>query len=145
MQGVPKQPTWPADDFNRYLEELMRAQGITDRAELARLSGVSNSQFSTWKKGTYRPSKSKLEEIAPYLGVPVRNLLLKAGIVTPEELGLDAEPEMPVLPRVLRELIDTYAELETKAPELVEGFEDRLRDEMTLVRAKMGSRKRKGS
>lgn len=102
-----RKPTWPHEDFNAYLEDLMAANGIVDRAELSRVSGVSNSQFSTWKKGTYRPSRDKLRQVAAVLNEPLIHLEIKAGLVDTSELEIP-EPTFEVRSRPVVKFLGYY-------------------------------------
>lgn len=104
--GVPT--SWPADAFRDYLRALMDAAGIPDYAELSRLSGVSQTQFSHWRRGNARPSRESLAKIAPILGVAAVSLWLAADLANPDELALADAPDMRVLPREIRELADLF-------------------------------------
>lgn len=48
--------------------------GLKD-ADVARLSGVTKSTFSDWKKGLYQPKREKLIKIADALGVSIEYLM----------------------------------------------------------------------
>lgn len=48
--------------------------GLKD-ADVARLSGVTKSTFSDWKKGLYQPKREKLIKIADVLGVSIKYLM----------------------------------------------------------------------
>jgi transcriptional regulator with XRE-family HTH domain len=104
---MPK--AWPVKEFNEYLRALMAVAGIPNFAELSRLTGVSENQFSTWHHGKNQPSQPNLRKIAPVLGVPPVNLFLAAGINVAEELELN-HVDLRVIPKSLRELIDLYAD-----------------------------------
>lgn len=63
-------------------------------AELARVVGVADSIISRWLKGAI-PTVKNLRKAAPVLGVPVRDLVVRAGHMLPEEVGLEAPPTPP--------------------------------------------------
>lgn len=94
---VPAEP-WPVDDFQQYLRKLMDNAGIRDFAELSRLTGVSETQFSNWRRGISQPSKSSLNRIAPVLGVKPVRLWFAAGLATMDDLDLDEAPDLTELP-----------------------------------------------
>jgi len=94
--GVPI--SWPAEEFREYLRALMDRAGIADYAELSRRSGVSQTQFSHWRRGNAQPSRESLAKIAPVLGAPTVNLWLAAGLAGVDQLNLSDTPDLRVLP-----------------------------------------------
>lgn len=99
---------WPVGDFNQYLEALMAARKIVDRAELSRLAGIDQTQLSNWRHGKTSPSRQSLRKIAQVLNVPPVNLYIAAGIDSPADLDLSATPDLTVLPAELRDLVDLH-------------------------------------
>jgi transcriptional regulator with XRE-family HTH domain len=87
----------------------MRRQGINDFAELSRLTGVSQSQFSLWVRGKTQPSHRNLKRVAQTLGLksPV-TLYVAAGLNTEEDLELDEQVDLRVLPKPFQDLRDVY-------------------------------------
>lgn len=87
----------------------MDAAGIADFAELHRLTGVSQTQFSNWRRGISQPSRENLKRIAPALSLksPV-TLYLAAGIDEREDLELEAVPDFTVLPKPFLDLRHVY-------------------------------------
>lgn len=59
--------------YERYCE-IRNQKGLKD-ADVARLSGVTKSTFSDWKKGLYQPKREKLIKIADALGVSLEYLM----------------------------------------------------------------------
>lgn len=100
------------EEFNAYLRALMDAAGIDNYAELSRLTGVSQNQFSNWRRGLAQPSRENLRKIAPALGLrsPV-TLYLAAGLEEQEHLELEAAPDFRVLPKQFQDLRDIYERL----------------------------------
>lgn len=98
---------WPFQEFDEYLNGLMREAGIPDTAELSRLSGVSQTQFSNWRHGRSRPSRDSLRKVAQVLDIPVVKLFYAAALVDEEELK-DHTPDLRLLPIEIRELVDLY-------------------------------------
>lgn len=100
------------EEFNTYLRALMDAAGIETHAELSRLTGVSQNQFSNWRRGLAQPSRENLRKIAPAVGLrsPV-TLYLAAGLEDQEHLELTAEPDFRVLPKALLDLRDVYEQM----------------------------------
>lgn len=104
MIGMPAQ--WPVSEFNEYLERLMDAADIKDRAELSRLAGLNQTQLSAWRKGISQPSWGSLKKIAPVLRVPARNLAYMAALA--DEETLQGPVDITVIPAEIQELIDLY-------------------------------------
>lgn len=101
-------PSWPVDEFRDYLRLLMTAAHIPDFAELSRLTGVSQTQLSNWRRGLAKPSRESLKRIAPSLGVPPVKLYLAAGVTDAEELDLSGQVDLTVLPAEIRDFITLY-------------------------------------
>lgn len=104
--------SWPVEEFREYLRALMDAAGIPDYAELSRLTTVSQTQFSNWRRGISQPSRPALKKIAPALGLnsPVM-LYIAAGLDEQRDLQLEARPDFTVLPKPLEELLEVYRQL----------------------------------
>lgn len=94
-----------------YLRALMTEADIRTFAELSRLSGVSETQFSNWGKAKSQPSRDSLKRLAPHLRVAPARLYLAAGINDAEDLDLTAGPDLTVLPAELRTLIEVWPQL----------------------------------
>lgn len=147
--------TWPVEDFNIYLRALMDAEAIETYAELSRLTGVSQNQFSNWRRGLAQPSRDNLRKIAPALGLrtPV-TLYIQAGLDEQDELELGSEPDFRVLPKPLLELRDVYEQMKQLGREdvvlssvsvLVAGLKAELANETARRGAQpSGRRKRAG-
>lgn len=43
--------------------------------EVSKQTGIAQSTFSEWKKGTYKPKVDKLKVLADYFGVPLSYFL----------------------------------------------------------------------
>jgi transcriptional regulator with XRE-family HTH domain len=98
-----------AAPFTEYLRSLMREAGIQDFAELSRLTGVNQTQFSNWTRGKTRPSRESLKKITPALGLTSPLMLyLAAGLDEPGDHQLEQPPDFAVLPRPLQELYEVY-------------------------------------
>lgn len=85
-----------AQDFATYLRRAMASAGKTP-ADLARATGVAGSVVSRWLRGSI-PTVENLRLLAPVLGVPTRDLVVVAGHMLPEEVGLTGIPEPPDRP-----------------------------------------------
>lgn len=123
---------WPWEDFRDYLIDLMIAAGFPlnskgepSRAELARRSGVRNTQLSNWWSGINQPSQENLAKIADVFDVQLINLMVKAGLVAVEELEGPA-PDFTVLPRPITELISHWRGARTVEPQFAEEIADRI-------------------
>lgn len=98
------------EEFRDYLRALMTEHGIPDYAELSRLSGVSQNQFSNWRRGLSQPSRESLSKVARVLGVKPANLWLVAGLADEDELGIEESPDLTVLPREFADLLDLWGD-----------------------------------
>jgi transcriptional regulator with XRE-family HTH domain len=104
--------SWPFEEFREYLRALMDRAGIADYAELSRLTNVSQTQFSNWRRGLSQPSRQALQKIAPVLGLNgPANLYVAAGLVVQEDLQVTAHLDFTVLPRVFDDLRDVYEQM----------------------------------
>lgn len=97
--------------FAAYLAEAMRAadyvrpSGDLDVPSLQRMSAVPDSILRRWLQEAGEPSLENLRKVAPALGLPPRDLFVASGLVLPEEVGLEGEPEVPQAPPTPEERI----------------------------------------
>lgn len=105
-----------AQDFGDYLRRAMDAAGLTI-ADLKRLTGISDSVISKWRNGQTLPSVENLRLVAPALGMTTRDLVVVAGHMAPEEVGLKEPPAPPKPPARLARLQDDI----NADPELSDG------------------------
>lgn len=104
-RNLPRVREWSHEQFGAYIDAVMRAQGIDDDAELARRSGVGQTQIGRWRKGASRPSMVLLDRLADGLLVPKRNLYTLAGYSPDDEAPVDIPPAVP---REIQDMIDLY-------------------------------------
>lgn len=148
--GVSK--SWPHEAFNIELESIAVAAGLPERswrAELSRLSGVSQTQLSNWKAGTHRPSKGSLRsiaeainEIAPQIDVTLLALEVAAGLTTTEELQSSGTvlftPRRMPLP--LTRLADACDQLRKEDPALLKDVLQRVDQINELIELRRATR-----
>lgn len=93
-------------DFVEYLERHLAARGWTVHDFCAH-SGLRPSVVFRWRKG-YRPDIGNARIMARALQVPLLEVLVKAGRLSPEEAGAEVrvEPELARIPTsvLLREV-----------------------------------------
>ena len=129
---------------------LMTAAHISDFAELSRLSGVSQTQLSNWRRGLAQPSKESLKRIAPTLGVQPVRLYLAAGVNDAEELDLSGQVDFTVLPAEIKDFIALYldggltADQQRYARQTVSYLTAGLRAELANSPGKPSGRRRAG-
>lgn len=117
--------------FGGYLTQAMDALDMSI-ADLKRLTGISDSIISKWRRDQAIPSVENLRILAPALGVTTRDLVVRAGHMLPEEVGLTEPPRPPepyrraatpqddinALPgltdRARKSMIDLYEQLATE-------------------------------
>ncbi|MCX4470499.1 helix-turn-helix transcriptional regulator [Micromonospora sp. NBC_01655] len=68
---------------------------IESVADLARATQIKPGVYSKWFSGAEQPSVKSLEKLAPVIKAPLRDLLVLACRVRPEDLGLESAPEPP--------------------------------------------------
>ncbi len=97
LRDMPKKSE-PAT-FGEYLDRLMAENGFSSPADLARATGTSESTISRWRAGvTKNITLDQLRAVAPHLGVRLGDLLIRAGLATPAELGTVGAPPPPRVP-----------------------------------------------
>ncbi|WP_371374536.1 helix-turn-helix domain-containing protein [Sporomusa aerivorans] len=65
-------------EFAKYFTKLYEGRRLT-KAELSRLSGVSEATLSRIESADQKPSPATLKKLAPHLMVTEKELLIKAG------------------------------------------------------------------
>lgn len=68
----------------------MDARGYASDGDLEAASGVSASLISRYQSGDISPTVQNLRKLAPFLDVTLGELMVEAGLATPEELGMVA-------------------------------------------------------
>jgi transcriptional regulator with XRE-family HTH domain len=107
--------TAPDAEFVDYLERHLAVRGWTVH-DFCEHSGLKPSVVFRWRKG-YRPDIGNARIMAGALGVPLLEVLVKAGRLTPEEAGAEVrvEPELAGVPTsaLLREITARVERLES--------------------------------
>ncbi|NUS54616.1 MAG: helix-turn-helix transcriptional regulator [Streptomycetaceae bacterium] len=115
----------PQTPFGWYLRSLMERHGFESDSDLEAASGVSASLISRYQSGEVVPTAQNLRRLAPHLGVSMGQMMVEAGLATPEELGMvsrtpsAAAPLDPSLAEAQRILAD---------PDRPDAAKDYLRD-----------------
>jgi transcriptional regulator with XRE-family HTH domain len=115
-------------DFGDYLTQAMDAAGLSI-ADLNRLTGISDSVISKWRNGRTIPSVENLRLLAPALGVTTRDLVVRAGHMSPDEVGLKEPPPPPKPPArlaTLQDEINARSDLSEADKRLMIGLYERL-------------------
>lgn len=84
--------------FRALIVDAMEARGVPSLAELARRSGVDESDWYGWFRGEHRPRPRTLQAASTYLGIPVE--AMRAAWVD-EDVSIEDFPEPPDLTRAL--------------------------------------------
>lgn len=103
---------WEPGHFAAYLDAAMSNANIKNDAELARLSGVNQTQIGNWRRGTARPSMRLLRQVAEALRVPPNRMYVLAGWLQADEPD---QPDMTTLPPEILDLIALYESMTTVA------------------------------
>jgi transcriptional regulator with XRE-family HTH domain len=92
----------PVPDFPTYLQHAMDAAGLPTSADVQRAAqaaglDVDQNLVSRWLRGEMKqpPTVAKLRPVATVLGIPLNEMMVAAGLVTPDEVGLDRQPRLP--------------------------------------------------
>jgi transcriptional regulator with XRE-family HTH domain len=91
--------TYELDDFASYIEELMRRRGYDidsprggGKSRIAEEAGVHRAAVTRLLQRQSMPDLETTRRLARVLGVPVRDMLIRSGRLTAEELPLPREP-----------------------------------------------------
>lgn len=87
---VSKRRRDPQTPFGWRLRSLMEAHGFASDGDLEAATGVSASLISRYQSGDVVPTAQNLRRLAPHLGVTMGELMVEAGLASPEELGMIA-------------------------------------------------------
>lgn len=118
------QPDWAS-----YLAAAMDAAGFERNTQLADAADIKQPVISRWLSGDSLPDMTNLRKLSGPLGIPILELAVAAGHLTPAEAGVKITPRPP---RVERDLSLFSNE------ELVQEVQRRLRPDHS--RGKRGSR-----
>jgi len=80
-----------------WLRRRMRTAGVATPTELGRASGVDQSVISRWLNEGRTPQVDQLRKIATPLRATMLDLLIAAGYVSPDELGVTETPSSAVV------------------------------------------------
>lgn len=84
-------------DFSRYFKNLYESRRL-NKAELSRLSGVSDATLSRIESATQQPSPATLTKLAPVLLVTEKELMIRAGYI----IDTEDEQDDPVITAIQR-------------------------------------------
>ncbi len=90
-------------DFATYIEGHLARRGW-EVSDLAARAGLSPSVIHRWRKG-YRPNLDNARLVAKALGVPILEVLLAAGQLTPDEAGATVAAPSPIAELTNAELL----------------------------------------
>ena len=62
----------------KFFDKLRQEKSVSVYA-VAKQTGLNNSMFVAWKRGTYSPKVDKLQKIADYFGVTLEYMLTGQG------------------------------------------------------------------
>lgn len=74
--------------FHEYLDSLLTLMQLSN-AEVSRRTGIGESALSKWRSGQVKPSIRNLRPLADGLGIPRATLFVRAGLLEPEDVGVD--------------------------------------------------------
>ena len=86
--------------FSDWVQDRAAEKGATSDAKIARLLGLVQSTVSRWARGSEPTGTATLRKIATGLGVPMREVLMRAGYLTESEADL-REVTVPASPDTL--------------------------------------------
>lgn len=115
--------------FAAYLKAAMDAARISSGAQLAEEAGLAQSLVSRWLNGKSIPLHDALRAIAEPLGVPMLDLVVRAGYLTPAEARLEGEPLPPTSKHSIEDEIRADTRIRDDRKEALIGLLDSLREE----------------
>ena len=95
----------------------MEAAGYAKASELARATGIAEANISRWLRGETQPDLANLRRIAAVLKVPLLELIVAAGHLSPAEAKLRdvVPPTAPVRHGLSTEGLDPEQEKQLEA------------------------------
>lgn len=102
-----------------YLTRAMSNARMT-QAELARATGISDSVISRWRRGESVPDLPNLRRLAVALRVPLLDLAVAAGHMSPAEARMRDQPKPPEVPVGAGVDPELLAELAESRPDEIE-------------------------
>jgi transcriptional regulator with XRE-family HTH domain len=112
--------------FGDYLVRAIDSAGMT-QAQLARATGISDSVISRWRRDESAPDLPNLRKLASALRVPLLDLAVAAGHMSPAEARMKDRPDPPAAPVGAGVDPDVLAELAQASPEAIEAVRAVLR------------------
>lgn len=107
---VRNETSWPHADFVDWLDGMMRKRDIPNDATLARQAGIDASLISNWRSGKQQPSTKSLDKVCVPLRVKPVAAYIHAGLLNPDDLGIESEDREPV-PAIVLDLAEVYERL----------------------------------
>lgn len=107
LTARPASPTPPVDflpvgkddvreGFGAWLKQTRRTAGFPTPSALGRETGIDQSLIAKWEADKAQPGIANLRRLARVLpGVTVVDLMVRAGHLEPEEVGMSSLPETP--------------------------------------------------
>lgn len=74
--------------FIEWIVQQVNADGAASDAEVARMTGIAQSNLNRYRSGLTKPSFEILRRVCSELNLPILVALVKAGLVTEEESGI---------------------------------------------------------
>lgn len=81
------------ETFHDFVMRLAGERGLTSLAEIGRAAGADRSTVSRWLSGANGATVQSLRQLADALDIRLAELMVAAGLVTAEEIGLDPLPD----------------------------------------------------
>ncbi len=81
---------WPREEFFAWFDQersRLRADLPNDFA-IAKAAGMSHTTLSGWRSGRQAPTMQRLASLAQVLGIDHREVWVRAGLMSPEDVGL---------------------------------------------------------
>lgn len=88
-------------DFAKYFKQLYEKH-FSNKAELSRVSGVSEATLSRIESASQKPTPETLKKLAPVLHVTEKELMTKAGYLNKDEHNNDLDKKFPDVMKILR-------------------------------------------
>lgn len=119
------------EGFGDWLGKQMARCGFGSNVDLEREAGLGNTTISRWRNGVMAPSVDQLRKLEGPLRTPLLELLVRAGILAPDEAKISRErlaKDAAVQRRV------SSAEAIKQDPDLVDAAKEHLLNQYEFLR-----------
>lgn len=116
--------------FGAWLSAQMTKCGFANNVELEHVTGIGNTTISRWRNETMAPSVDQLRKLEGPLRTPLLELLVRAGVLSPEEAKVSREQLRTIPPVAVADVAEAVA----NDPDLIDEAKQHLLNQYELLR-----------